>query len=238
MLFIDRALLYAEVVGDVANQDPQQDAQATRPHYHPIGIAFHWAMAALVFFQIGWGWWTSLQPAGYAKVDAYAIHALCGMILLALAFLRAGWRTIAPFILPALEKPEDLPGWQRRAAEATHIALYALMFVLPLSGWLMLSAGATSNQIHLAFGLSAPALPFTAELSFIESAHLEQTAETIHFYCVWALMALVSAHIGAALKHHFIDRDDVLARILPILARAEASGARSRSADTTANAAR
>lgn len=190
-----------------------------RPHYHPIGITFHWLMAALVFAQLFWGWRTSLLPAGYDKLEAYGIHALIGITILLLAFLRAGWRIIAPFVLPELEKPEDLPGWQRLAAEATHIALYALMFALPLSGWLMLSAAASGDGIVLIEGWSWPLLPFVDTLPFVERAWLEQTAERLHFMLVWLMMALVALHVGAALKHHFIDRDDVLARMIPVLSR-------------------
>lgn len=193
--------------------------EVKRPHYHPIGITFHWLMAALVFAQLFWGWRTSLMAPGYDKLEAYGIHALIGIGILLLAFLRAGWRAIAPFILPDLEKPEDLPGWQRFAAEATHIALYVLMFALPLSGWLMLTAAATNDSIALPWGLSWPLLPFAGELGFVERALLEQTAERTHFVLVWMMMGLVAVHVGAALKHHFIDRDDVLARMIPMLSR-------------------
>lgn len=195
------------------------EVEAARPHYHPIGITFHWLMAALVFVQLWWGWRTSTLPAGYDKLDAYAIHALIGVAILLLAFLRAGWRLLAPFILPELEKPEDLPGWQHFAAEATHIGLYVLMFALPFTGWLMLSAAAPGENIGLPGNLTWPLLPFVAELNFVERAQLEQTAERMHFALVWALMALVAIHVGAALKHHFIDRDDVLARMIPALSR-------------------
>lgn len=190
----------------------------TRPHYHPIGITFHWLMAAMVLTQLWWGWRTSALPPGYDKLDAYSVHALLGALILGLAFLRAAWRSIAPFILPELEKPEDMPGWQHLAAEVTHIALYALMFALPLSGWLMLSAAAT-DKIALPWGWRLPALPFVGDMTFVERAHLEQRAENVHLALVCLMMALVAVHIGAALKHHFIDRDDVLARMIPMLSR-------------------
>lgn len=193
--------------------------ERTRPHYHPVGITFHWLMAALVFAQLFWGWRTSLMAPGYDKLEAYGIHAAIGIAILLLAFLRAGWRAIAPFILPDLEKPEDLPGWQRFAAEATHVALYVLMFALPLSGWLMLTAAATSDRIALPWDWSWPLLPFVDELSFVERAWLEQSAERTHLALVWLMMGLVAVHVGAALKHHFIDRDDVLARMIPIMSR-------------------
>lgn len=197
----------------------EEREEVTRPHYHPIGITFHWLMAVMVFAQLLWGWRTSLMAPGYDKLEAYGIHSLIGIGILLLAFLRASWRAIAPFVLPDLEKPEDLPGWQRFAAEATHIALYVLMFALPLSGWLMLTAAATGDSISLAWGWSWPLLPFVEELDFVERAHLEQTAERTHFALVWLMMGLVAVHVGAALKHHFIDRDDVLARMIPMLSR-------------------
>lgn len=211
---------------------------AARPHYHPIGIGFHWAMAVLVFFQLIWGWRVSQMPAGYDKLDGYAVHALVGILLLLLAFLRAGWRIIAPFVLPELEKPEDLPGWQKLAAEATHIGLYLLMFALPLSGWLMLSANAPAGDLRLPLGRHWPALPFTDDLAFVARAHLEQTADVVHFTLVWCIMALMAMHIGAALKHHFIDRDDVLARMIPWVSRAESGSAGKSLEAKNANAAR
>ncbi|HYD71569.1 MAG TPA: cytochrome b [Candidatus Binatia bacterium] len=187
-----------------------------RPHYHPIGIFFHWAMAALLLFQLGWGWWVSSLPAGYDKLAGYAIHALVGLALLSLAFMRAGWRMIAPFILPELEKPEDLPGWQRLAAELTHFALYCVMFALPVTGWLMISQTA-GEEIVLPLGWSAPVFPLPVDLSFIERAQLEQRAETAHLVLVWITTGLLAMHIGAALKHQFIDKDTVLARMIPWL---------------------
>lgn len=207
-------------MASVSAVEPEAYEEAgARPHYHPIGIGFHWLMAALVIAQLFWGWRTSLLPPGYDKLDAYGVHALIGVAILLLAFMRAGWRIIAPFILPDLERPEDLPGWQRLAAEVTHIALYVLLFALPLSGWLMLSAAATNDSIALPWDWSWPLLPFVEELSFVERAWLEQTAERLHFAMVWLMMALVALHVGAALKHHFIDRDDVLARMIPALSR-------------------
>ncbi len=204
--------------------DAPKDEGATRPHYHPIGIAFHWSMTALVFVQLWWGWRISTLPPSHDKLDAYGVHALIGVSIMALAFMRAGWRVIARFILPDLEKPEDLPGWQKRAAEATHLGLYVLMFALPLSGWVMLSAAAPGPGIALPWGFQLPRLPYVADLEFVNRAELEQSAETAHLVFVWLMMALVAMHVGAALKHYFIDRDNVVGRMIPWLSRDERDG--------------
>jgi cytochrome b561 len=181
------------------------------PHYHPIGIAFHWSMAALVFFQLWWGWRTTWLEPGYDKADAYVVHAQVGTVILVTAVMRLGWRIVAPFVAPKLEKIEDLPGWQRFAAEAVHWGLYAMMIALPVSGLAMMAATAP-ELLDRALGLSG-----FRDLDFVARAQLEHAAETVHLLSVWTIMALIAAHIGAALKHHFIDRDDVLARMIPLL---------------------
>lgn len=189
------------------------DAGETSPHYHPIGIFFHWLMAAMVFIQLWWGWRTSSLMAGYDKAEAYVIHAQLGAAILLVAFLRLGWRIIAPFVAPRLEKPEDLPGWQHLAAELTHWALYALMILLPVTGLLMI--GSTAPDIlERALGVSA-----FRDMDFVARAQLEHLMEKAHFVMVWAITGFIAIHVGAALKHHFVDRDDVLARMIPWLGR-------------------
>jgi cytochrome b561 len=205
------------------SESPNRD-EATSPHYHPIGIFFHWLMAVLVFLQLWWGWRTTFLDPGYDKADAYVVHAQIGALILAAATLRLGWRMIAPFVAPKLEAIEDLPGWQRLAAEAIHWALYVLMVVLPVSGLIMMAATAP-DTLERALGLSG-----FRNLDFVTRAQLEHVAETVHFVSVWAIMALLGAHVGAAMKHHFIDRDDVLARMIPFLRFPPALGRRRTSA--------
>jgi cytochrome b561 len=190
----------------------QREGRAeTSPHYHPIGIFFHWLMAGLVFVQLWWGWRTTMLMAGYDKADAYVVHAQIGAAILFTAFLRLGWRAIAPFVAPKLEKPEDMPGWQHLAAEVTHWLLYALMIALPVTGLLMI--GATAPEIlDRALGLQG-----FRDMDLVTRAQIEHIAETLHLTFVWLMMGLIAMHVGAALKHHFIDRDDVLARMIPIL---------------------
>jgi cytochrome b561 len=142
---------------------------------------------------------------------------------------------IAPFVAAKLEKIEDLPGWQRFAAEAVHWGLYVMMIVLPASGLLMMAATAP-DVLDRALGLSG-----FRDMDFVARAQVEHAAETVHFASVWTIMGLIAGHVGAALKHHFIDRDDVLARMIPALGPRPEPGGRDTSAARkakTANAAR
>ena len=118
--------------------------------------------------------------------------------------LRLGWRlSHRPPELPA-----GMPAWQSKAAVATHALLYLLMMAVPLSGWLMSSAKGFQTVY---FGV----LPLPDLLA--KNAELGELLEEVHELLNFSMAALVIAHIVAALKHHFIDRDDVLSRMLPFL---------------------
>jgi cytochrome b561 len=99
-----------------------------------------------------------------------------------------------------------MPAWQRKIAEATHVLLYLLMFAVPLSGWLMSSAKGFQT---VWFGV----LPLPDLLS--KNAELGKLLEEVHEWLNFGMAVVVIAHLGAALKHHYIDRDDVLIRMLP-----------------------
>lgn len=186
-----------------------------RRHYTAVGIAFHWSMVGLIALQLFLGWRTTWLPAGYDKVAAYALHGHIGLLILTLASLRLVWR----MIVPRPENTEDLPGWQHWAARVTHWVLYGAMFALPLTGWLMLSATARSEPIVI-FGLVPwPHMPFFEEMKLIERAGWEDVAENAHEFLVWSLLGLLALHVGAALQHQFVNRDEVLSRMVPWLSR-------------------
>jgi cytochrome b561 len=105
-----------------------------------------------------------------------------------------------------------MPAWQRRAARASHAALYALMLALPLSGWLMASAAPTQDLLqmqNLVFGRWPLPDPFVPGVARIETA-----AHAVHTAAAVALAALLALHAGAALKHQLVDRDRLLARMI------------------------
>lgn len=180
--------------------------------YSPVGVTFHWTMAGLILFQIWWGWRTGQLPVGADKVFAYQVHAHVGLFLLTLTVLRMIWRVMVPGPI----NDADKPGWQSAAAHATHYALYGALLLLPLSGLAMVSATAPELQLGVAGLFSWPLLPFSG-LAPEQRFAIERWAEFVHGWVVVGLLGLIPLHVGATLKHEFVDRDDVLRGMLPAL---------------------
>jgi cytochrome b561 len=181
-----------------------------RGRYSPIGIAFHWVMAALVLFQLGWGLWADWLLPGGDKVRAYQVHSGVGLAILILAIGRVAWRTMVddPY------NDADKQGVQTTIAHITTGIFYVTFFALPLSGWVMWSAIAPPGPLYVAGVIPWPQVPL-AELAPAARFAILDLAEDVHVLFVIVLFALLPAHVGAALKHHFWDRHDVLRGILP-----------------------
>jgi cytochrome b561 len=178
--------------------------------YSPIGQWFHWIMAALVLFQLGWGFYTDWLLPGGDKVAAYQVHSAAGLPILILALMRGAWR----ILIPGPHNDADTQGFQTKLAYTVEYLFYVTFFTLPLSGWVMWSSIADSGPLYLAGILPWPQLP-VAELSMTIQFTLLQVAEDVHRFSVILLLVLIPAHVGAALKHHFWDRHDVLRGMLP-----------------------
>lgn len=179
--------------------------------YSPVGQIFHWVMAALVIFQLGWGWHMSRVPAGGEKIEAFRVHAELGLLMLILAALRALWR----LIIPGPVNDADRLGWQTAAAYVTHILFYLCFFGLPLSGWAMWST-VQGEELKIAGIIPFPYMPFETLAPQLQWWILDW-AEGIHALLILLLVAMIPIHVGAALKHHFWDRHDVLRGMLPDL---------------------
>jgi cytochrome b561 len=181
-----------------------------RGKYTPVGVAFHWIMAGLVIYQLASGWLMERELVGAEKLNAYQNHSEIGLSLLLLGILRLTWRLIVPGPI----NDADRQGWRTNAAHAIHLAFYALFAILPLSGWIMWSAIQPAEPLYLAGVLPVPGMPFYAlspEWQFLVLDH----AEGVHAFGMILLTLLVPAHAGAAIKHHFWDRDDVFLGMLP-----------------------
>ncbi|MDK9701887.1 MAG: cytochrome b [Sulfuritalea sp.] len=171
-----------------------------------VAIGLHWLIAAAIIGTFALGLYMHELPLSPQKLKLYSWHKWAGVTIFLCVLLRLVWRlSHRPPQMPA-----GMPAWQRKAAEATHVLLYLLMFAVPLSGWLMSSAKGFQT---VWFGV----LPLPDLLD--KNQELGDLLQQVHMLLNFTMAALVIAHLGAALKHHFIDRDDVLARMLPFLAR-------------------
>lgn len=176
---------------------PRAPARAAR--YSPVAIGLHWLLAAAIVGSFGVGLYMADLPLSIQKLKLYNWHKWAGVTILALSLLRFAWRLWRrpPADLPA-------PAWQRRAAHATHLAMYALFFAVPLSGWAYSSA---AGFPIVWFGV----LPLP---DFVPADRaLAEIIKPWHETFAWMLAALVVLHVGAALKHHLVDRDGTLARM-------------------------
>lgn len=163
---------------------------------------FHWVMAALIFAQIALG----LTAVGWhlspTKLTLFVWHKSTGMLILALLALRLLWRLSRR----APELPWEMPLWERAGAHLSHFLLYALMLALPLTGWVIASASNVPFKIFWTIPLPAIVAPDKA---------VSDLYATIHGWLVTLLALVLVAHIGAALRHHYVKRDTVLIRMLP-----------------------
>ena len=164
---------------------------------------FHWGMLLILAVTIPLGLYMTDLPLGPYKVRMYALHKSIGLSLLGLVLLRALWRASES---RPMEPP--MPKWQSRVASATAFSLYALLFAIPLSGWLFNSAAGFPLSW---FGITNLP-PLTAT-----NPSLKIVARATHEFLAWTLMLLVALHAAAALKHHFVDRDRTLSQMLPWL---------------------
>jgi cytochrome b561 len=166
-----------------------------------VSIALHWASAALVLATLGIGLGFESLERSPLEAPARFLHISLGLTVLALTALRLLWRLASP--MPAAEP--GMPRWQAIAARLVQLALLVLIVALPLSGWAMLSAA--GRPIGW-FGLVA--LP---PLMAPDPA-LRHLTHEVHELLAYAVLGLVTVHVLAALKHHLIDRDGTLRRML------------------------
>ncbi|MBU1395719.1 MAG: cytochrome b [Gammaproteobacteria bacterium] len=168
--------------------------------YSTPAIVLHWLVALLIFATFPLGLYMVDLPLSPDKLKLYSYHKWIGVSVFLLVTIRLGWRlTHTP---PAL--PDGIAAWQRRASAVTHGLLYGLMVAIPLSGWLMSSA--KGFQI-VWFGV----LPLPDLLE--KNRELGELLAGVHKALNFTLLGLVILHVGAALKHHFIERQPFLQRM-------------------------
>jgi cytochrome b561 len=171
--------------------------------YGAITQLFHWIIVALIITQFVLALRAEDLPLGVKKIALLAQHKSVGMTVLALATVRIVWR----FASRVPEVPSSTPAWQQHAARGSHTFLYLLLFLMPLSGWMMSSA---RNFPVSWFGLFTFPDLVGADRALYERLH------DVHELLATTLFVLAIVHALAALKHHFVDRDNVLRRMLPM----------------------
>ena len=172
--------------------------------YNRTAIFLHWLVGLGILGTLGLGLYMVDLPFSPAKLQIYSWHKWAGMTLLFLALVRLAWRLSHP--APAL--PDTMGPLSRLAAHAGHWILYILMLAIPLSGWLMSSAQGFSV---VWFGV----LPLPDLVA--KNLELGEWLNSIHLILNYTLIATLIGHIGAALHHHFIKKDTVMSRMLPLI---------------------
>lgn len=166
--------------------------------YSNVAIVLHWLIAALILWNVA----TMLLLPEDVSRRLIDIHKAAGITVLALSAIRLGWRLTHRW--PPLS--DQLATWEKALARATHVLFYVLMFVVPLAGWLMVSAG-RGDPVSW-FGLfDIPALPVPRDRAAAGYYN------TLHEYAAFLTVGLLVLHVGGALKHSFVDRAPGLSRM-------------------------
>lgn len=170
---------------------------------YPQGFKyFHWFIALLVLAMLGFGFVLGDLPKAI-KPTSYMLHKSVGLTIFGLMVLRIGWmlRIKKPAFPPAMAR------WECILATSVQHSLYVFLIAMPLSGWIMATA---SNKIPVYFGWFR--VPFPGILPDEALAHWMREA---HFFIAFILLGLIALHIAGALKHRFVDKDDVLNSMMP-----------------------
>lgn len=189
----------------------------TPARWPAVIVLLHWEMAAALAAMLAGGLAMtraaehavttgdfSATVTGLPLFDAYQLHKSVGVTLFALVLLRLALR----LALPSPSLPEHMRAPELLVARGAHVLLYALMLGLPITGWLLASSS-TLGLPTVVFGRFELPHPLTPD------AGREALLGMLHWLGGWALIATAGLHVAAALKHHLVDRDDVLRAMLP-----------------------
>ena len=188
--------------------------QAARERYTTVAIVLHWLIALILISNFVLAWQFE-DAKGLAKFELFQWHKSLGITVLVLSLVRLAWRLINPPPAPLA----SMKAWERYASMAVHLGFYVIMIGMPMSGWLMVSAS-PRNIPTLLFGvINLPYLPFVHGLAVEQAKALAEAFSEAHEVIAWITYGLIGLHVGAALKHQFLDRDTIVSRMTPFLKR-------------------
>lgn len=168
-------------------------------HYNRVARTLHWTIGLLVVANIAIGIFH--DPLGDIYKGTMGIHKSIGITVLALSLFRLSWR----FTHPAPPLPAVMPAWEKWSAHALHYIFYGLMLIMPMSGWIFSSAGKYPIPFFGLFDIPK----FAVEKGSVLAEVTHEAHELLGF--AWAALLLI--HVGAALRHHFILKDNILLRM-------------------------
>ncbi len=184
--------------------------------YTSVAVALHWLIGLAILAMLAMGLaMVHLKLAPVDKFKLYQLHKSIGISILILAVFRLGWRLVHR----PPSHPADMPRWESGAADGTHVLLYALMIGMPLVGWAMVSVSPFNLPTVLFGVIPWPHLSFLTALG--SKPVLEPVFKLIHAYGAYVLIGFITLHVGAALRHYFIQHDTILQRMIPGLPRFE-----------------
>lgn len=174
----------------------------TNEQYGGVAKSFHWVIALLVIGMLCVGLYMTGLDLSPQKLQIYGLHKSVGITILVLVSMRLLWRLMNahPIALPNHQK------WEKVLAKVIHGLLYVALFLMPLSGWIMSSAKGFSVSV---FGL------FTLPDLVRPSEELAKNAVQVHEIIAYTMIVMIGLHFAGAMKHHVIDRDSTLRRMLP-----------------------
>lgn len=167
-----------------------------------VTLALHWTVGLSIIGMLAYGFWLQTLPSGAVRTPFVQIHKSIGILVFLAALARIAWRWHEGF--PSrIGTHQD---WERRAALGLHVFLITATLVMPISGIIRSLAYARPVQV---FGL--PVIPKIFET---KQETLYWLSSTTHDTMAFLLTAALFIHVGASLKHHFVDGDDTLRRII------------------------
>jgi cytochrome b561 len=188
--------------------------------YSYVAMAFHWAIAALLVWNVLIGW-NADDLRGMERIRALQPHKTIGIVVLLLSFGRLAWR----LVMKPPRMPDTLAPWEGRLARTVHVLFYVAIIGLPLSGWAMVSAGKLYSVYPVMLGpIQVPQIPIP-QWAGEGTRDVHEVLEKVHDLLGKAtIYGLIPLHILGALKHQFIDKADELGRMIPFWPRRRAEG--------------
>lgn len=179
-----------------------------RNRYSNVSVFLHWSIALLIVANVALGWIMSI-PEGRLSPGPFALHQSVGVTILLLSLVRLGWRLANPWV----PLPGNMALWEKALARFSHAAFYVAIIGIPLLGWLAVSSFGNGPNF---WGLEIPRLPIA------ESRDQGESYGYWHGVAVYSTLVLLALHVAGALKHTYIQKNQVLGHMIPAMLKPDA----------------